>query len=503
MCKSLKDCLPTVIALACTLPLGACGEDSRPEGLQQAPSPAMVQAASPAVGQAAPVAGAPAAPAAESAYSAESLESLLAPIALYPDPVLAQVLATSTNPQEVLDAGNWLIQNPGLNGEALEAAAIEVGFTPPMVALVQFPTVVDMMCMEMDWTTELGGAFMADEQGVLDAVQRLRKQAADLGNLQSSEQMTVATETVNDQQVIVVQPAQPEVVYVPQYNPSEVYTTPAPAPATTQVVSTEDDDGYSGGEMITAGLLAFGAGILVNEVFDDDDEDYYYPNWGYGGGGYYPPPYYPRYGNGYRPAHTYQRPANYQRGFNNNNIYVNADGDNYFNRFERGRNNYRNNPDSPITRARQNRPELGELNNRRPTLPAANKPLQGSYAGKNPQVREAAGLAKQPTAALKVPTGSYTGAKLAGKDRPQVGGARDRGHSEQLGGTRPSGGGQLAGALQQRPQVAKSQSRFPDGFQGSRDSGRFERAASKRGRESMANHQRPSRSGGLGGGKRR
>src|SRR5690606_37160667 len=121
------------------------------------------------------------------------------------------------------------------------------------------------------------------------------------------------SETVNDQDVIVVKPAQPEVMYVPQYDPAVVYTTPAPAQVTTTEVTTESSDGYSGGELITTGLLAFGAGILVNEIFDDDDEDYYYPHWGggYGGPAYYPPPYQPRYGNGYRPGHTYNRPPNY------------------------------------------------------------------------------------------------------------------------------------------------------------------------------------------------
>jgi hypothetical protein len=435
-------------------------------------------------------------------YSAEALESLLAPVALYPDPVLAQVLATSTNPQEVLDAGNWLIQNPELSGDALEAAALGVGFTPPMVALVQFPTVVDMMCMEMDWTTELGTAFMADQAGVLDAVQRLRKQAAELGNLKSSEQLQVTNETINNQDVIVVQPAQPEVVYVPHYDPAVVYTTPAAAPATTTQVTTESADGYSGGEMITAGLLAFGAGILVNEVFDDDDEDYYYPQWGggYGGPAYYPPPYQPRYGNGYRPAHSYNRPPNYQHGFNNNNIYVNTDGNNYFNRFNSGKNNYRKNPDSPISSARQNRPELADLNNRKPTL---NKP-QGSYAGARPELRDAGGLAKRPAAVVKPPTGTYAGAKLASKDRPKIDGARDRGHGDALKDARPSGGGALAGAAK-KPQIRMPQSQRPGGFQGSHDSGKFERAASKRGRDSMAQRPRPSadRAGGGKLGKRR
>ena len=131
--------------------------------------------------------------AASAQRSASELETLVAPIALYPDAVLSQVLIASTNPQEVLDAGNWLLQNQNVTGKALDDAATRIGFTPPILALIQFPETVDMMCMQMDWTTELGQAFVADQPGVLDAVQRLRKQAKDVGNLKSSEQMKVET----------------------------------------------------------------------------------------------------------------------------------------------------------------------------------------------------------------------------------------------------------------------------------------------------------------------
>lgn len=430
--------------------------------------------------------------ASQDAYSPEALETLLAPVALYPDPVLAQVLATSTNPQEVLDAGNWLLQNEDLTGPALEDAATAAGFTPSMIAMVQFPTVVDMMCMEMDWTTDLGAAFLADESGVLGAVQRLRKQAADMGNLQSSEQMQVTTETQNNQEVIVVQPAQPEVVYVPQYNPTAVYTTPAP--------TITPETGYSSGELITTGLLAFGAGILVNEVFSDDDDDYYNPRWGYGYGGppYYPPPYRPRYGNGYRPAHDYNRPRNYQHGFNNNNIYVNTNGKDYFKQFDGGRNNYRKKPQSPISAARPNRPELASLNQRprtatRQEIPRSDgRDSKGSYAGAQPGAREKI-TAQRPTTAAKAPTGTYAGANRINK--PQTSGTRDRGRVD----ARPHpGGGQAAARPKNapkpsaRPVATQRKMPKPAGFQGSHGSGKSERAASKRGRASMPKGTRPS-----------
>ena len=115
-------------------------------------------------------------------------------------------------------------------------------------------------------------------------------------------------------------------------------------------------------------VVSFGAGILVNEMFDDDDHhDNYYPAWGYGGGGYYPPPYRPVYGGGFHPAYGYNRPPNYQHGFNNNNVIINTGGNDYWNRFDNSKkNNYRNKAQSPISAARPNRPELQQRANAHP-----------------------------------------------------------------------------------------------------------------------------------------
>ena len=218
------------------------------------------------------------------------MEALLAPIALYPDPVLSQVLLASTNPQEVLDAGNWLVGNPDIKDKALDQAAEKAGFTPPMRAIMQFRQIVDQLCLEMGWTTELGQAFTNDESGVFAAVQRLRTQAKDVGNLQSSEQMKVEEKTQDGEQAIVISPPSPQVVYVPQYDPVAAYAPPAAAPAapatttTTTTTTEDDDDGHSTGSMVATGLLAFGAGLVVANIFDDDDDDYYhndnyYPNY--------------------------------------------------------------------------------------------------------------------------------------------------------------------------------------------------------------------------------
>ena len=507
MKKSVPATGFVVTVLTAGLLLAACSEEQQPPAAQNLqPPPA------PPVQQAAPVESSPVAPVAaqvattsQATYSPESLESLLAPVALYPDPVLAQVLATSTNPQEVLDAGNWLLANPDLTGADLESAALEAAFTPPMVALVQFPTVVDMMCMEMDWTTELGTAFLADEPGVLGAVQRLRKQAADMGNLQSSEEMSVSTETQNNQEVIIVQPAQPEVVYVPQYDPATVYTTPPPAQTqTTQTTTTtEESSGHSTGALVATGLLAFGAGIVVNEVFSDDDDDYYYPNYGYyGGRPYYPPPYRPRYGNGYRPAHGYDRPNNYKNSFNNNNIYVNTGNQNYFNQFDRGKNNYRTNPKSPVTAARPNRPELASLNQQskaasRSVNPrqAGERQVQGSYAG----ARDKAAVQRPATTAVKKPTGTYAGGKRPASQmsKPKTAGARDRGRVERSTSSSYTGAGQAATRSNDRPKAAtggstsrQASNKRPSGLHGVGGDGKAERKASQRGRASMSDSAR-------------
>ena len=95
---------------------------------------------------------------------------------------------------------------------------------------MHFPQVVDMMCSEMDWTSQLGNAFNANQSAVLDSVQRLRLQAKQAGNLQTTPQQTVVTQQASGQQVIVIQPTNPQIIYVPQYNPVQVYVPPAAAP---------------------------------------------------------------------------------------------------------------------------------------------------------------------------------------------------------------------------------------------------------------------------------
>jgi hypothetical protein len=303
------------------LTLTAC--DRSPQ-TTSTPSPPPVAQVDPAAAQAALAAQTQAA----QSWEPSALDDLLAPIALYPDALVGQILAASTNAQEVLDAGNWLLDNQDLKGTELDAATEKLGFGPAVRSLVHFPGVVDMMCSQLDWTREVGQAFTADQRGVLDSIQRLRSQAAAVGNLKSTPQQRVEKKEESGKQVIVVEPADPQVVYVPQYNPQVVYTTPPPAPATTTTVVQE---GHDTGDMVAAGLIGFTAGIILNEAFDDHD-DYYYPHWG-GGPVYYPPPYRPVY-PGYRPAGAYTRPVNYRHSYNNINgdVNINVGNEDYFNR---------------------------------------------------------------------------------------------------------------------------------------------------------------------------
>src|SRR5262245_38317860 len=188
-----------------------------------------------------------------------SVDDLVAPIALYPDQLLAQVLAVAVNPQEVLDLGNWLLQNQNLQGDAMTNAAKQAGFSASAQYLALFPQVVDNMCQQMNWTRQLGEAFKADQTAVMDAVQRKRTQAEQMGNLKSSPQMTVENKKAdNGKEYVAVQPAYPKVVYVPQYNPVTIYNSPvpaAPAQTTTTTTSEKSDSGVSTGAAVGIGLL--------------------------------------------------------------------------------------------------------------------------------------------------------------------------------------------------------------------------------------------------------
>jgi hypothetical protein len=156
----------------------------------------------------------------------DQLDSLVAPIALYPDPMLAQTLAACTYPLEIIQLQQWLSKNPGLKDQALADAVAKQPWDPSVQAMAALPDVVKRLADDIQWTTDLGNAFLAQQSDVMDAVQRMRKKAQDKGNLKSNEQQTVETKVIESKPVIVVQQANPQVVYVPTYDPVVVYGPP-------------------------------------------------------------------------------------------------------------------------------------------------------------------------------------------------------------------------------------------------------------------------------------
>src|SRR5689334_19764930 len=156
----------------------------------------------------------------------EQLDSLVAPIALYPDPLLAQVLAASTYPLELMQLQQWLQKNSGLKDKALVDAVSKQPWDPSIQAMAALPDVVKRLADDVQWTTDLGNAFLAQQSDVMDAVQRMRRKAQDTGNLKSTQQQAVETRVVENKQVIVIEQPNPQVVYVPSYNPTIVYGPP-------------------------------------------------------------------------------------------------------------------------------------------------------------------------------------------------------------------------------------------------------------------------------------
>jgi hypothetical protein len=211
----------------------------------------------------------PAAP----AYTQAELEQLLAPIALYPDDLLTQVLAASTYPLEVVMASRWT-DEPGhkdLRGDALIKALDTQDWDASVKSLVPFPSVLKTMSEQLDWTQKLGDAFLAQEATVLAAVQALRARAQAAGSLQTNTQQIVTQEA----SAIVIQPAQPSTVYVPAYNPTVVYGTwPYPAYPPPYY---PPPPGYYVGTALATGL-AFGAGIAITGALWGWGR----PNWGSG-----------------------------------------------------------------------------------------------------------------------------------------------------------------------------------------------------------------------------
>src|SRR5271166_1628049 len=191
------------------------------------------------------------------ALSVEQLDALLAPIALYPDPLLTQVLMASTYPLEVVEAARWIEDpaNESLTGDTLTRALAQQPWDPAVKSLVPFPQVLAMMNSKLDWMQQLGHAMMVQESAVIDSIQRLRQQARTAGQLQSTEQQVIRT----DGPAILIEPAEPAVVHVPFYGPTFVYGA-WPYPSHPPVYL--PPPGYDFGSALSGGL-AFGAGVAT------------------------------------------------------------------------------------------------------------------------------------------------------------------------------------------------------------------------------------------------
>jgi len=156
----------------------------------------------------------------------DQLDSLVAPIALFPDPLLAQTLAASTYPLELIQLHQWLQKNKTLKDKALADAVAKQPWDPSVQAMAGLPDLVKRLADDIQWTTDLGNAFLAQQSDVMDAVQRMRTKAKDSGNLKSSEEIKVETKVVESKTVVVIEQANPQVIYVPAYNPTVVYGVP-------------------------------------------------------------------------------------------------------------------------------------------------------------------------------------------------------------------------------------------------------------------------------------
>jgi hypothetical protein len=192
-------------------------------------------------------------------FRQEELDQILAPIALYPDSLLAQILMAATYPLEVVQADRWIRQNRNLPVDVLNDALDRQNWDPSVKALVPFPDVLSVMSERIDWTQRVGDAFLAQEADVMDTIQQLRAKAYAAGYLRSTQQQTVYQEGAT----IVVQPANPQVVYVPVYSPTVVYGRwwyPAYPPVVIYP--------YSPGAVIAAGIITFGIGIMVASVWN-------------------------------------------------------------------------------------------------------------------------------------------------------------------------------------------------------------------------------------------
>lgn len=300
--KADKKTLNTVLASSLVISMLALAGCGKTEDSKVADTATTTPATPPA----------PAAPA-YTPPTAEQLTQMVAPIALFPDKLLAQVLAGAQYPDQITAANQWLNQNPALKGNALQDAANTQPWDVSVKSLTAFPAVLSQMANNIQWTTALGVAYANAPNDVMNAVQTMRLRAQQSGNLKSNAQMKVSAsprlapppEYANDAryysvpppaQTIVIESAQPNVVYVPNYNPGLVYGAPVPV-----YPSYVYHPGYSSGDLIAGGIISFGVGIIVGSALTHHG-DWGWHSWGMNWGGH-------GYGPNYGPDNGWARPA--------------------------------------------------------------------------------------------------------------------------------------------------------------------------------------------------
>ncbi|WKL14816.1 DUF3300 domain-containing protein [Comamonas testosteroni] len=277
---------PGMIALAAAMALSACNDKNSPIKADST-LPALAPAATPDAARSEPTAYVP--------PDVDALYRMVAPIALYPDKLVAQILAGATYPDQISAAETWLGQNPGLQRTALSNAVNAQNWDPSVKSLTQFPNVLEQMASNLPWTTALGKAYYNDPSDVMNAIQVMRNRAYKAGTLKTSSQLKVNLASTPaavaympgaivtplpdpviepPEQFIEISPSQVDTVYVPQYNPAAVYGQPLPVYGGYRYVEVPPPAPVAG-VPVMAGLLGFGAGIVLAESMDR------HPSWGW------------------------------------------------------------------------------------------------------------------------------------------------------------------------------------------------------------------------------
>jgi len=381
---------------------------------------------------------------------AEQLDSLVAPIALYPDPLLAQTLAASTYPLEIIQLQQWLEKNKNLKDKALADAVAKESWDASIQALAALPDVVKRLADDIQWTTDLGNAFLAQQSDVMDAVQRMRKKAEDKGNLKSTEQQKVETEVVENKSVIVIEQANPQVVYVPSYDPLYVYGPPIyPYPPIY----------YPTGYYAAGMAISFGIGVAMGAFWGGGW------GWGCGWGG-------------------------------NNNVYINHN--NNFNRNTNigggNRGNVGNRPTNPIAGGGGARDRWQHNPQHRGGAPYRDRATADRFGG----TARGDSLANRQTGARQQV--GRQGGNL-GSNRAGGGGTSNRAGGAGLGNNASGGGADSIGSRNLSRSGGGNRDAFGGGSRGY--SGSNARAGSSRGASSMGSRGGGFSRGGGGGGRRR